>query len=386
MARDNSIVVVANMGDIKPCREQEGCPEDGDFHFNANVAFDSDGTLIGRYHKERLFYEAGMDLPRLPQDPTFQTSFGKFGMFVCFDVVFKKITEIAKQGVEGILLPTMWIDPTPLMTSVQLWQSWAMGNNVTFMAANMQMPGYSAVGSGIFNEDGPLTYSYNTDGISKLLVAKVPRRSSPHGSFIPESSITAITINGTEEYANDGDKVPKLCSTKILGETNDAYTDYRCLEEDTSNYTFVKLNNPQGHVEACNHGLCCSLDYSTSSINEDYYLGVYNGTYNMFNRYFWCQENCLLVRCDAFGNNSCATFPMRSSTKFQLVHLSMNFTTEYIYPSVLGSGIRLVPTTNWNHGIDQERAFVNFKNASGTELLVVGLNGRCFDRDPPYIR
>lgn len=388
MARNNSIVVVANMADIQPCQQETGCPDDGHFHFNTNVAFDSNGTLIGRYHKEHLFFESGMDLPTKQQDPTFETEFGKFAMFICFDIVFKRITEVARlDDVEAILLPTMWIDPTPLMTSVQIWQSWAMGNNITFMAANIQIPGYFAVGSGIFyGREGPIAYTYNPDGLSKLIVAQVPKRQQSAHVNATRTSTIIITRNGTENYTNDGDKVPTVCSRKILGEAIDPRTEYRCLEEDISQYTLIKLNNTRDNLQACNNGVCCSLNYIASDMQENFYFGVYNGTYNMFDRYFWSQENCLLVRCDPFGDNPCATFPMRSKTKFSRVHISGNFTAEHIYPSVLGSGIRLVSTNSWKYGLQPSKAFVNFDNGAGKELIVVGLNGRCYDRDPPYIR
>lgn len=384
IAKNNSIVVVANTGSIEKNQQCE-CP-DKDFHFNTNVAFDSDGTLIARYYKERLFFESGMDLPVEPQDPTFNTTFGKFAMFICFDVVFKKIADISKD-VDAILLPTMWIDPTPLMASVQFWQSFATANDVTFMAANIQLPGYFAVGSGIFDPfSGHSAYTYNTDGKSKLIVSEVPKPSNFEFRSL-NWSITEITINDTRDYENDGDKVPEVCSRKILNETKDPFTDYRCLEEDTSNYTFIKLNQPKGYLEACNNGICCSVDYDAEDMNENYYLGVYNGTYNMFNRYFWWEQNCLLVRCEPFGNNSCATFPRRSSTRFRRVTLSANITCDHIYPSILSSGVRLVDHNDWTYNwtlVGNRNYTINFSGSS--ELLVVGLNGRCYDKDPPYIR
>ncbi|GIY69015.1 biotinidase [Caerostris extrusa] len=49
----------------------------------------------------------------------------------------------------------MFVDQAPQMTSIQFWESWALGNNVTILASNIQIPGYMAVGSGIFHgQDG----------------------------------------------------------------------------------------------------------------------------------------------------------------------------------------------------------------------------------------
>lgn len=395
MAKNHNIVIVANTGDIQPCVPQNDskCRDDGVYQFNTLVAFDRDGTLISRYHKVHLFYERGMDLPQETQNSVFETDFGTFAMFICFDIVFEDIVKAATK-VDNIILSTMWIDPMPFMNAAQLWQAWALGNNVTYLAANMQIPGYQAVGSGMFSGHfGAIKYTYNPDGFSKLVVSRVPKSKEQRSPFLSsKSSITVITENGTEEYNEDedGKDVPDECSSKILGESDNIFKDYRCLQESMVNYTLIRLTKLSDEVEACSNGMCCSLSYSASSMNESYFLGVYNGTYNMFNRYFWCVENCMVVRCDAFNGDECATFPMKSNTVFHTLEIKANFTTEYVYPSVVKSSIRLAPMHEWNHRLAQEDGNVNgylkFESSSEAPLLIAGLNGRCYERDPPYVR
>lgn len=394
IASRHNVVVVAAMGDIQPCNSQKDskCPDDGVYQHNTLVAFNREGTLISRYHKVHLFFEFGMDLPPEPQNPVFETDFGTFAMFICFDVVYEDIVKAAQQ-VDNIILSTMWIDPMPFMNSVQFWEAWALGNNVTYLASNINLPSLSAVGSGVFSGHfGPIKYTYNPDALSKLIVTRVPRSKHEAGPFPnPDSSITVITESGAEDYNEDedGKDVPVNCSSKILGEP-ESLKDYRCLQENLANYTLVKLTKLSDTLEACSNGMCCSLTYSASSMNEGYFFGVYNGTYNMYNRYFWCQENCIIVRCDAFEGKECVTFPMKSDTIFSKIELKANFTTEYVYPSLLKSSIRLAPKEEWSHAVYRDDNSINgqliFQSLSADPFLVAGLNGRCYERDPPYVR
>lgn len=381
----NNIVVVANMGGLEKCKNATGCPEDGDLHLNTNVAFDRDGTLLARYYKEHLFFELGMDLPREEQNPVFDTQFGKFAMFICFDIIFEKMTMVSQlQDVDAVLFSTMWMDSSPFYISTQWWQAWAMGNNATLLSANIQIPGYFAMGSGIYNGiKGPIAQTLNPDGISKLVVARIPRR---HGDISQWSKIIKILDNGTEEWKDKGQDVPEVCSKAILGPSENIYKDYRCLNEKVLNYTLVKLEKAEGQLVVCNNGMCCGLDYVANSMNESFYLGVYNGTYNSYNRYFWWEENCFLARCDDINGTACSTFPMMSHTLFKRISLIANFSTKHIYPSFVGNKARLLPTENWNFSKSPEMASVSMISESGTPIISTTLKGRAYDRDPPYIR
>ncbi|GFQ64212.1 biotinidase [Trichonephila clavata] len=390
IAKNNSIFIVANMGDIQNCEGDQKCPSDGVFQFNTNVVFDREGRLIQKYHKEHLYFELALDLAREQQVPTFQTDFGNFATYISFDVLFKRMSDVGHwPSIDAIMLTTMWAEFTPQIASIQLWQSWALANNCTLVASNIQIPGYYAVGSGVFHgRNGALAYTYNPDGISKLVIARLPKRGH---SFVPPNPITiAITAKHSFHFKNEGQHVTTDCSRTVLNDTSKIHEEYRCVEERTDNYLFKKLPGKSAHMELCHNGMCCILDYTAKSLTENYYLGVYNGTHNFFERYFLEEENCLLVRCESLGEKVCAVYPRTSKTVFHHVQLQANFSTSFVLPTYLESGMKLVPKSEWLYEVvpafGAYQARVNFKSQKGRRLVTVGFKGRCFDRDPPYIR
>ncbi|CAJ1064652.1 biotinidase-like isoform X1 [Xyrichtys novacula] len=125
MAHRNNIYIVANVPDRQPCPlstdPTSSCPSDGRWQFNTNIACRSDGLLVARYHKYNLFPEESFDTPPQPEIITFDTPFaGKFGLLICFDIVFYKPTiALVEKGVRQLIFPTAWFNTLPLLDSVQ---------------------------------------------------------------------------------------------------------------------------------------------------------------------------------------------------------------------------------------------------------------------------
>ncbi|GFQ64220.1 pantetheinase [Trichonephila clavata] len=273
----------------------------------------------------------------------------------------------------------MWENTAPLMHSVQYFQGWAMGNNVSLIAADIQLAGQLSLGSGIFHgKEGVLVYTYDPDGISKLLVARVPKRG--HELTAPLASITAITDNGTYAWTDDGKDVPFITSHSLHFHLNDDLHTDRYREFDLVNYTLVQLTKPKDHLTACNNRLCCTLEYSIANLTETFFFGVLNGTQTIVPPLYWCEEDCMLVRCEPRNGKPCSDFPMQSD------NLHANFSTDFIYPSVVSNRMRLIPRKEYDYAVERQpggyMSYIDFNSQKGENLVAVVLQGQCYDRDP----
>ncbi|GIY71902.1 biotinidase [Caerostris darwini] len=128
------------------------------------------------------------------------------------------------------------------------------------------------------------------------------------------------------------------------------------------------------------------MDYSADDLSQTYYFAVFNGTQETFYPYYWGEENCMLVRCDAAHGRECATFPLCSDDVFHHVNITANFSSPFIYPAVIHNRMRLTPRSDWDYNTELEkdgyRANVNFHSDEGRQLVVVGLKARTYRLDP----
>lgn len=396
MARKYNIYLVGNLGDVQSCEGtcsaqvsecDQKCPEDGMLIYNTDVAFDRKGHLIARYHKNHLYFE-NYNTPEKPEFVTFSTEFGKFGLFTCFDSVFEESMILARDyEIDTAIFPTFWFDDMLPFNAAEWQQSWAIANKVNFMAANIQIPGNASLGSGIYSKKyGALVYTYEPDGESKLLVANVPIVKHEEPSDVSfEPSITVVKEDATYLKTENGEAFPEQAYVKVSGPANDFLTDYRVYESLAENFTLIKLEANEGGIEACNNGFCCKLEYIAEDIAEEYYFGAFSGLDNVGGYFHWCEETCLLLRCDPLDGKPCAMQPSRSKTVFKSLKISADFTAERVYPTVTKSKFRLAPKREWNFERKCSKAILEFHAETEEPLMKAGLLGRCYKRDPPFI-
>ncbi|XP_010280514.1 PREDICTED: pantetheinase-like [Phaethon lepturus] len=420
LARNNSIYVVANIGDKKPCNSSDpGCPNDGRYQYNTNVVFDPEGKLVARYHKYNLFRgETQFNYPKEPEAVTFETPFGKFGIFTCFDILFHEpaVVLVSELQVDTVLFPTAWMNVLPFLTAVEFHSAWAMGMGVNLLSANTHNIISAMTGSGLFTPEGPAAYHYDS-GTEEgcLLLAELSAR--------PRLSPTYPPAVNWSSYATSIKKFPGGKDTFSGTVRRDVFT-------------FSELRQKAGNYTVCQGDLCCHLIYRMLNKSEDevYVLGAFDGLHGSLIKYHWqvtgfvgagvgciclhpqpsqnsCpflhNENfscsqiqllivesllvfclsvpfpsqiCTLLKCKSTDLNTCGKPVETAQTKFEMFSLSGTFGTNYVFPEVLYSGVQLAP------GEFEVLRDGRLKSKHGTSkpLVTATLFGRLYEKDPPH--
>ncbi|XP_053143657.1 pantetheinase-like isoform X2 [Hemicordylus capensis] len=362
LAKNNSIYVVANIGDKKPCNYADSkCPSDGHYQYNTNIVFDSDGKLVARYHKFNLFMsEVQFDSPKEPEFVTFDTAFGKFGIFTCFDILFHDpaVALVSKHHVDTILFPTAWMNVLPHLTAIEFHSAWAMGMGVNLLASNTHHLGINMTGSGIYAPDGSRAYHYDAKSEKgHLLVAELYSHPSLSPTYLP-------TINWSS-YAT---------TIKPFSE-NPNFTGIVFYDE----FTFSELTRESGNLTVCQKDFCCHLSYRMTELRDDevYVLGAFDGLHETEGEYYL--QICTLLKCRSTDRQTCGQPVTTAYTHFDAFSLSGTFSTNYVFPEVLLSGVQLAPG---EFQVLSDGQLIS-QNRTSKPVLTVTLFGRWYEKDPP---
>ena len=351
LAKKYSVVLVANMGDIQPCTSEQ-CPKDHKYNFNTNVVFETDGTLIAKYHKMNLYAgEANIFNPGVYSNNTcisFETSFGvTFGTFTCYDLLFQEPANcLLSKRIQNFVLPTAWGSSYPFYMSIAVQQGWSRKQGINLLAANQHFKITYSTGSGIYSNGVARHYIISGDSwpiaTGQVIVADLPK--DPNGLF-----------------AN---------TTQIGNRSNEAN-----INSKTNTYlNFTLLQDKEGTVEAKYHDLNsgsdlgCKLEYSIKSMpkKEQYALGAYIGKSVDDSNFQFAV--CTLVKCSLSGTCGKPEDGYEAETVFNRISLSGTFPAgSDVYATALGSQLVLLHPTLIEVGI-------NSMSISGNSQPLLAIN------------
>ncbi|KAM9240248.1 LOW QUALITY PROTEIN: pantetheinase-like [Leptosomus discolor] len=357
LARNNSIYVVANRGDKKPCNSSDPrCPSDGHYQYN----FDSEGKLVARYHKYNLFVtKKWFNCPKDPEFVTFNTSFGYFGIFTYYHD--PAVVLASRFQVDTILFPTAWGNTLPAV-KVQFHSAWAMRMGINFLSANTHNSTLGMTGS-IYAPDGPRAYYYNTETENgHLLVTEL----SSHLCLSPDYP---AAVNW------------KLYANRIIHLPSNNHYFSGVVYHDL--FFFTELTEPEGNCAICQEDLCCHLSYMRAEKQKDniYVLGA-SGLHVVEGVYYF--QIYTLLQCKSTDLNMCGQPAEMAQTKFEMFALSSMFGTNYVFAEVLYSGVQLAAGEFevMGHPLLTDGSLVCRTSTSKT-VLSVSLFGRWYEKDPP---
>ncbi|BFZ23470.1 hypothetical protein BsWGS_26509 [Bradybaena similaris] len=391
IARNNSMFLVANMGDKQPCniKTVRSCPEDGRYQFNTNVAFDPNGTLVARYHKHHLFVDEQHQFNAADLEVVyFDTPFGRFGLMICFDIFFSEpgLSIVLKHKIANIAYPVAWYDNLPLLSALGFHSSFARGLGINLLAANAHAPDKRMYGSGVYSPDGMKAFYYDSspESLPKLLIAELDVLSEPKSNIeIPTDARYASNEERERERARYDNLLEPDCDGISINANVrlpfDEFYSYLLYDK----FTFKTLKRHSGGLKVCQNAICCHLHYSLaerSSWKDLFAFGAFDGLHTYEGHFYF--QICALVKCtDANNRTSCGSATDTSTTWFSYLNIRAELSTPFIYPQIVlsdGKGeLLLANSTTWG-----------FKNASlwtnvapEKPILSAALFGRYYQRD-----
>ncbi|XP_063420304.1 pantetheinase-like [Mytilus trossulus] len=360
LAKDTSMFLVVNFGDRQPCDigKDPNCPKDGHYQFNTNVVYNPRGDLIAKYHKIQLYGEKHFDVPPVTKLVTFETPFGKFAVFICFDILFKTpaIDVLKLDGVGNVVFPTAWIDALPLLAGIQFHSAFAASAKVNLLAANINWPEKRFHGSGIYSPTGYKAFQYNESLGGKLLIADLP-------------------IVKTNAFVSNL-QIPVIKNEKSSVSSGQFRSDVR-----RDPFMFVLIQNNKGNVSVCDGRLCCFLSYERLGSDSEYFaFGAFDGLHKSTVKPYYMKV-CTLLKCKTENRTSCGNpFVKESLTNFTSIKLKGSFETRYVFPEVLladNGQLKLSSGDFWTY----KDGILESKQGFEHPVLSVSLFSRDYERD-----
>lgn len=379
IARHNNLYVIANFGTKQGCEPKtklldQECPDSGQFTFNTNVVLDSNGNFIKRYRKYNIFIEVFDQAPSV-EEVYFDSPYGRFGIFTCFDMIFKEpaINLIEHHHIDTVLFPTWWYDELPLLSAIQIQDGWSSTHKVNMLASNIQRPQLGSTGSGIFTKRESIYTGANTKQ-SKLIIANLPKKY--HSEVECNDNFNPLIVD------IDTDQDPP----------DYEYKQYQLLKSD-SIYT---LEESEAVNTVCDGKVCCTIDYkieptlSAELLKRLVVIVRDNPRPGLFE---WYEQVCILATLDTPIDKHKldeTKFSKIGLASFERLSLEGTFNSKYVYPIGAYNVSKLLRRDERKFNCDQlnskqDTIFLcklNYSKSDNKETIYsFGMYGRLYDKD-----
>lgn len=302
------------------------------------------------------------DIPKAPEFSYFDTHFGRVGIFICFDILFKSPAYdlVEKYNVTEIAFPTAWMDALPLYPAVGAHQAWAMEMNVNLLSSNYRDPRRRMLGSGIYSPSGPLIFTRNTTYPgSILLVTRVPRHTAHAQIQLLDNFNLSEVVNTVVESESE------IFESELFHDV----------------HRFIRLHSGYHSMRICQNEFCCELQYEAIiPDNEFYALGVFYGLHDSHQQILHMQ-NCVLIKCANTEHSSCGRATQKAGARFRFFNLEGNFRAKYVFPSVVTNNVQLASKSEFTY--NRQRKSITSHFGIKEPLLLAILHGRIYDVTPP---
>ncbi|KAM4856246.1 biotinidase isoform X1 [Urocitellus parryii] len=382
MATKGDMFLVANLGTKQPCHSNDpGCPNDGRYQFNTNVIFSNNGTLVDRYRKHNLYFEAAFDTPLEVDRVTFDTPFaGRFGIFTCFDILFfdPAVRLLRDPEVKHVVYPSAWMNQLPLLAAIEIQKAFAIAFGVNVLAANIHHPSLGMTGSGIHTPLKSFWYHDMESPKGHLIIAQVAKNplglagtENATGKTDPSHSRFLKIVSGEPYCEKDAQEVHCEAAKWNV----DAPPTFHS-EMMYDNFTLVPVWGKEGYLQVCSNSLCCHLLYDRPTLSQELYaLGVFDGFHTVHGTYYI--QVCALVKCGGLDIHTCGQEITEATGMFEF-HLWGNFSTSYIFPLFLTSG--MTPESPDQLGWENDHYFLR-KRGLSSGLVTAALYGRLYEKN-----
>lgn len=348
LAKRYKLYLVANYGTRQQCDNQEpayanttNCSKDRDYlMLNTDVVLDPEGRFIKRYRKwhpytlSEIFDKA----PKL-EHAYFDTPYGRFGVFTCFDIIYKDpaVQLVEDYQIDTAIFPTWWFDEAPILTAIHIQDGWSEANKVNMLAANILKPLKGSTGSSIFSRNNSLHVAqknFNQDkqtvSRTRLLIANIEGRPrTPKESTWCDENFDPKVIDIDDNETNDGYK----------------HANYKLLESDT----YETLSELEATKTLCSGEFCCTLDYKLlddTSPKQIRRLILIVRNSRRPGRFQWHEQVCALSILDESTVDRDRLVEKviydQNGAYFQRLSLRGKFDSKHVYPVTAQDGLQLI--------------------------------------------